>query len=738
MSKGLQRRVVIVVGFNRLYFKFFAKSSDPNVCPETFYVGTWNSGVLRWPHLPTRYLRAPLAYLPAASRAYEELHLCCEDDPDDRLAFLDLRSVVAAGHVLIKDLKPSKAPADSAGAGTKSGAETKPDVAPVKPTTLEVRSGAKACCIPPIYPQPTPQAQKLTEFLDDSVIRGARSLLVETLHRASSTHIVLQSTAPGLVEAPSLQAINAAAAQVKFAEGIGAVAPAAGLASAVPSSSSAAAAPDLPPPVPCQTTEEVRDLNGLAIPAMLEAAIRLSNGAAFRRPIRSGAGVAKAAAAACPAAPRSAAPDAPACSDMLFGPTREVVAPCPVPQWPPMTGSVTAALSALPESGRGAFVDSGGGWGCNSACDSAQAGYSSCTADAWLAAPMAAARLPVARHSAQLPTAEALRRGGGLCAMLDALEENVQNRTVAKGKRRKEMEARDEFAVSLREINAELVRAAADPSLTWDPEGLHGGGGSSVGVRIPRPSFFLRLASLYQAWRGGYISKHRQLLAFDWMDETAAAACIAVARDLIPDLGSGSFEFPLSCAQYEWSSAERGIVLHAEEVAVQAAELGAPHSYGSATGSAVPVLSSHAAAVATAAAVTSHYPSAAPYAGVASRVPVASTSACLQGLPASVTAPVAVSATQTGHVILPQATLGPSAVARPIPVVIEGLADLGEGVGSCFCADSGSVDVHTRPSTLSLRPSHAIRRLGAQVRRCAARGALLAACHLCLALGGWR
>lgn len=39
MSKGLQRRIVIVICFSRLYFKFFAKGRDPNVCPETLYVG---------------------------------------------------------------------------------------------------------------------------------------------------------------------------------------------------------------------------------------------------------------------------------------------------------------------------------------------------------------------------------------------------------------------------------------------------------------------------------------------------------------------------------------------------------------------------------------------------------------------------------------------------------------------------------------------------------------------------
>jgi hypothetical protein len=37
-SKGLEREVVLVYGFDDTYFKYFAKSSDPEKCPNTLYV----------------------------------------------------------------------------------------------------------------------------------------------------------------------------------------------------------------------------------------------------------------------------------------------------------------------------------------------------------------------------------------------------------------------------------------------------------------------------------------------------------------------------------------------------------------------------------------------------------------------------------------------------------------------------------------------------------------------------
>jgi hypothetical protein len=37
-SKGRERKLVIIYGFDASYFKFYAKDLDPNICPETLYV----------------------------------------------------------------------------------------------------------------------------------------------------------------------------------------------------------------------------------------------------------------------------------------------------------------------------------------------------------------------------------------------------------------------------------------------------------------------------------------------------------------------------------------------------------------------------------------------------------------------------------------------------------------------------------------------------------------------------
>jgi hypothetical protein len=39
-SKGRERKIVIVYGFDATYFKFFKKNSDPNICPSELYVAT--------------------------------------------------------------------------------------------------------------------------------------------------------------------------------------------------------------------------------------------------------------------------------------------------------------------------------------------------------------------------------------------------------------------------------------------------------------------------------------------------------------------------------------------------------------------------------------------------------------------------------------------------------------------------------------------------------------------------
>lgn len=84
------------------------------------------------------------------------------------------------------------------------------------------------------------------------------------------------------------------------------------------------------------------------------------------------------------------------------------------------------------------------------------------------------------------------------------------------------------------------------------------------GVCIPPPHWFLRLASLYSAFRHDFISKHCQLKRFDWLSEEDAVRCILVARQRIVDLESAEFEVELSCASYTWWSGGRGLELPEE------------------------------------------------------------------------------------------------------------------------------------------------------------------------------
>lgn len=161
----------------------------------------------------------------------------------------------------------------------------------------------------------------------------------------------------------------------------------------------------------------------------------------------------------------------------------------------------------------------------------------------------------------------ALRKRGGLCTMLDVLDQHIPPRQPGgKRGRRDETDEDGEFRHSLAEIHAEYRRATTDPALTWDPSG---GGVAAGAPRIPRPAIFLRIASLYSALQSGFISKHCQLRAFDWMPEAAAAACIAVARTLISDLDEGAFEVPVACAAYEWSNEEQRLRPRAAEFAEQ-------------------------------------------------------------------------------------------------------------------------------------------------------------------------
>jgi hypothetical protein len=37
---GLERKVVIIFNFDNSYFKYFKKDSNPNICPNEFYVAT--------------------------------------------------------------------------------------------------------------------------------------------------------------------------------------------------------------------------------------------------------------------------------------------------------------------------------------------------------------------------------------------------------------------------------------------------------------------------------------------------------------------------------------------------------------------------------------------------------------------------------------------------------------------------------------------------------------------------
>lgn len=91
-SKGLERDVVVVYGFDNTYFMYFGKNYDPNKCPNTFYV--------------------------AATRAKKQLILV-QHDKNDPLKFLNMAAVrenakvighniEAGGSAQVAALKPTR------------------------------------------------------------------------------------------------------------------------------------------------------------------------------------------------------------------------------------------------------------------------------------------------------------------------------------------------------------------------------------------------------------------------------------------------------------------------------------------------------------------------------------------------------------------------------------------------------------------------------------------------------
>lgn len=319
------------------------------------------------------------------------------------------------------------------------------------------------------------------------MIREARELIKETLCSERSTTIRLPLTAPGMVDMPGPEAVAFAAALSRgvSTEPETASAPETSAQVNTPAIASCTSAPPTElPRLPTQTTEEVQRLNGLAIPAMIEAVIRLKDGSGIH------SCASRANAVVCPlsspCASRICAPEAPAKA------------------LPVVFGVVTGAGTC------GDF--------------------------------------------ASILVAETKPRPAGLCSMLDYLESafpHTQNST-SKRARLDQTDAVSEFRYSLNEVNNEILRAESDSGMTWDPGEIFGAIKCFGGRRIPRPSTFLRIASLYDACISGFVSQHRQLRNFDWLTENVASSCIAVACDLVPDLEAGAFEYYLRCEDYYW------------------------------------------------------------------------------------------------------------------------------------------------------------------------------------------
>lgn len=585
----------------------------------------------------------------------------------------------------------------------------------------------------PSSPRPRPlcdQATTLTSFLDEAIIRAARGLVHDWLYSEPFAHIALPGTAPGLVGAPPADVVASLA--TIDPTGSGAMTAEATIAADVAVATAApAAALSLPALAATHTTEEVRDLNGLAIPAMLEATMRVAAGVSAFRALCSPRQPATVMPALRETPEFSALPLRPAKAE-AHTPTDGIIDLTPdddgaASSFP--VGDLLAASPLLRQVHLSHDSDADG-----EAVESARGGKS----------------LTAAGPAAKLAGVTSLQRRGGLCAMLDAIEGCVPDQPPErKRKRLDQTDADDEFRQSLAEIRGEVWRAAhGDPLLTWAPLG----DGSKGGPRIPRPPVFLRIASLYQALQGGYISKHRQLLNFDWMPEEAAAACIGVARALIPDLEGAEFEVPLACAEYVWCDAGRGLIRQSdlELQRAQTSEAAAEAAAVVAVAAAAAVVPPASPSGDAAASDDNSLPPASepmtllsPYA----KLHVTRATATAAGVPAT----AALAAT----LLLSPASTVPidgcdgfdaQAVAAAMdeacrPVVIEGMLD----VGACWDGRVSSVQQETSLSRVPPTPprnparprrSHCDGRVGAQVRPRAARGALLAARHLCVAVGG--
>ena len=60
-SKGRERKLVIIYGFDASYFEFYARDVDPNICPETLYVATTRAK--EYLVLLEHYSKGPLPFL---------------------------------------------------------------------------------------------------------------------------------------------------------------------------------------------------------------------------------------------------------------------------------------------------------------------------------------------------------------------------------------------------------------------------------------------------------------------------------------------------------------------------------------------------------------------------------------------------------------------------------------------------------------------------------------------------
>lgn len=72
--KGLERKVVVIFGFNLKYFSYYAKEEDPTRCPCPLYV--------------------------AVTRATDMLCLIAEDQENEHLPFLGIADIVDYGYIL--------------------------------------------------------------------------------------------------------------------------------------------------------------------------------------------------------------------------------------------------------------------------------------------------------------------------------------------------------------------------------------------------------------------------------------------------------------------------------------------------------------------------------------------------------------------------------------------------------------------------------------------------------------